>query len=412
MNKIKKIVALAAIAGLSLGAAYSQNASANAVETYRVQRSILYRVMIQKWINEKVKNNAGFADWFANGTVSIDENGRFPFVLISGFSTDGEKAFYKAFYSDCFVDEKGGPMPRSAADVADFKAKRYGYKKEYWAAVDAVVLTLTAQERNLYGELITFKNVNFGDSPVRITGRDPYSFDTDVKSTITPQTKAAIKKKLAKIEQEEEKQRQEEEERQKKFRETDYCDDKNSPLTDFGTVSFKSEKTWKIGDQEWSDVVTATACQKETFTGKSDVAYYSDCICNRCKENSGDFFSWCAVKRYGEKLCPAPWRVPTKEDFVNLNKAMGGNGSYRSIRSRLYFDTWGASLGGFYEGNRTDYCGFTFYWSQSKESDYSGRESDDYGYCLMTDNNYNTQTSKRNGLMLRCVKQAETKVDE
>ena len=32
-----------------------------------------------------------------------------------------------------------------------------------------------------------------------------------------------------------------------------------------GEITFKTNRTWIVGNQEWSEVVMATACQKETY---------------------------------------------------------------------------------------------------------------------------------------------------
>ena len=99
--------------------------------------------------------------------------------------------------------------------------------------------------------------------------------------------------------------------------------------TDVGTVSFKTAKTWKVGGQEWSDVVMASKCQKETYYGYSSSEYNADCRKN--ESGYGDLFSWCAVKRFGKQLCPAPWRVPNIEDFSALDEALGGDGYGKEV---------------------------------------------------------------------------------
>jgi len=94
----------------------------------------------------------------------------------------------------------------------------------------------------------------------------------------------------------------------------------------------------------------ATACQKETFSGRSTANNYNaDCRSN--PYFSGDLFSWCAVARFADQLCPYPWRVPTRQDFIDLDIAMGGTGSYRADTPQFvqdnYITRWGGHLGGF-----------------------------------------------------------------
>ncbi len=94
-----------------------------------------------------------------------------------------------------------------------------------------------------------------------------------------------------------------------------------------GEVSFVSNQTWKVGDLTWSDVVAATNCQKETFDGGSSNSrkpkFKADCRKNT-KPKYGDLFSWCAIDRFSEQLCPQGWHVPTTSDFMELAKTLGG----------------------------------------------------------------------------------------
>jgi uncharacterized protein (TIGR02145 family) len=134
-----------------------------------------------------------------------------------------------------------------------------------------------------------------------------------------------------------------------------------------GVVSFATDRIWTISNdtitQIWSDVVTATNCQKTTFNGgkgyrkrhQSSEKNYERANFNAdCSSNpnySGDFFSWCAVVRFQDTLCPAPWHVPSLQDFIDLDIALGGNGKNRhqeivnghSWQTQLdwYLNTWG-----------------------------------------------------------------------
>jgi uncharacterized protein (TIGR02145 family) len=151
-----------------------------------------------------------------------------------------------------------------------------------------------------------------------------------------------------------------------------------------GTVGFATNQTMRIGSQTWSDAVTSTACNKTTFSGgdgSSQVGFNADCLSN--PDYPGDLFSWCAVVRFENILCPTPWRVPTKDDFINLDKALGGTGSHsygvgggssndpniygnRPLYER-YLNTWRFSLGGCvdYHGVMRFQKTQAFYWSQT-----------------------------------------------
>ena len=88
--------------------------------------------------------------------------------------------------------------------------------------------------------------------------------------------------------------------------------------------------------QVWSDAVFATACAKgnttsgNEFNGGSTGNFNADCRqtrhtfeAGRATAITGDLFSWCAVMRFADQLCPYPWRVPTMEDFGNLHQNLG-----------------------------------------------------------------------------------------
>jgi len=114
-----------------------------------------------------------------------------------------------------------------------------------------------------------------------------------------------------------------------------------------GQVSFKTSTIWTIPaahglpKQEWSDVVMASGAKKNGFNG--DIA---DC---RQNPGYGDLFSWEAVNTYKDQLCPAPWRVPSMQDFIDLDKLMGGTGEYRpdlTFVNDKYLALWGGAFGG------------------------------------------------------------------
>ena len=112
-----------------------------------------------------------------------------------------------------------------------------------------------------------------------------------------------------------------------------------------GVVSFKTDQTWKVAEQEWSDVVMATACRKTSFSGGPWGNQDADC---RSNFGHGDLFSWCAVIRFQDQLCPAPWRVPTAQDFANLDLLLGGPGTGESYANSglrdKYISNWGGEL--------------------------------------------------------------------
>ncbi len=133
-----------------------------------------------------------------------------------------------------------------------------------------------------------------------------------------------------------------------------------------GEVRFKTNQTWTIGDQEWSDVVIASGCEKEDYKGESEQGYLADCYQD---STHGIVFSWEAVNRYKTRLCPTPWRVPTKDEFIALDKALGGAGNNREeddvVRDR-YLKDWGGSYGYCLLSAEVIQC--AYFWSQSEGS--------------------------------------------
>ncbi|MCL2417096.1 MAG: fibrobacter succinogenes major paralogous domain-containing protein [Bacteroidales bacterium] len=188
--------------------------------------------------------------------------------------------------------------------------------------------------------------------------------------------------------------------------------------TALGNASFATDSTWTISDgritQIWSDVVQTDMCSnKATFNGNDlrTSTFRVDCRSNPTRK--GDLFSWQAVYELGRELCPHPWRVPTKQDFLNLDIALGGNGRERwqetvnghSWEQQLawYTGRWGGDVGGLCNQHGT-VLGVGFwgeYWSQTAASD-------DFGISLFFEiggtinpQNWNL---KDHGLRLRCVR--------
>ncbi len=110
---------------------------------------------------------------------------------------------------------------------------------------------------------------------------------------------------------------------------------------DLGTVTFISTERWVVGNQIWSDAIVATRCKKDQFDGGAESSYKVDC---RASEGFGDLFSWEAVNLHSAELCPLGWRIPTREDFFDLDVALGGNGSGGTGDAMAYYDVWGRYL--------------------------------------------------------------------
>ncbi|MCL2028538.1 MAG: fibrobacter succinogenes major paralogous domain-containing protein, partial [Bacteroidales bacterium] len=139
-----------------------------------------------------------------------------------------------------------------------------------------------------------------------------------------------------------------------------FCTGNGATFTTIGTPFFKTNTVWTISaggiNQEWSDVVLTNTCGKPGFAGGTTNNFLADCRENRVTGTNetrptstnqggntanylGDLFSWCAVVNHATTLCPSPWRVPTCQDFIDLDVALGGTGINRGgaddVRDKL-----------------------------------------------------------------------------
>ncbi len=145
-----------------------------------------------------------------------------------------------------------------------------------------------------------------------------------------------------------------------------------------GTPAFKTGRTWTVGDQTWSDAVIASGCRKTTFgnrlEGQTDGA---DCRSNSF-DDYGDLFSWYAVDKYAEVLCPEGWKVPAAEDFIVLDMALNEleNSSLREgdldSRDRFMSALWNGEFGGMADQNGLWYQDINAYYWTASENNGSG----------------------------------------
>jgi uncharacterized protein (TIGR02145 family) len=135
-----------------------------------------------------------------------------------------------------------------------------------------------------------------------------------------------------------------------------------------GTVSFATGSIWVVGNQIWSDAVQATSCNKVTFNSGIISNLNSDCRSN--PGYPGDLFSWCAVARFQNQLCPGNWRVPTRQNFIDLDIALGGTGEnmqHNTSYMSRYLSVWGGAFGGIgYSGHLEMQEQGGIYWSISQ----------------------------------------------
>ncbi|MDR1405670.1 MAG: fibrobacter succinogenes major paralogous domain-containing protein [Prevotellaceae bacterium] len=163
-------------------------------------------------------------------------------------------------------------------------------------------------------------------------------------------------------------------------------------------------RTWEIAGrnytQTWSDHIDMPACDKTAFDPGTEKRPKAD-----CRHSPGDHFlyTWRYVAGHASELCPSPWRVPAKSDFIRLDKALGGSGvnlQYSEELAGMYLAFWGGAYSGsrdtaeYNDGGR-EAC----YWSAG----HRGRR----GHCLcFSSTGLVTPRERRplhDGLLLRCI---------
>jgi hypothetical protein len=148
-----------------------------------------------------------------------------------------------------------------------------------------------------------------------------------------------------------------------------------------------SNKIWTFGDQVWSDAIRIPECNKTSFEDS-----YTDPQCRSYTEQGGTwyYYNWPYVNAHAARLCPSPWRVPTKVDLNTLVEAT----TYVVI-----IDAWGC--GGLIDraGDPTS-RNTGYYWSSDivREKVYA---------CNLefSPGSYSTDGSEfASGMQVRCVK--------
>jgi uncharacterized protein (TIGR02145 family) len=123
---------------------------------------------------------------------------------------------------------------------------------------------------------------------------------------------------------------------------------------------------------------------------------------------SGYLYNYACVNKEQHNLCPAPWRVPTLQDFIDLDRFFGGTGeirtstTYQTFITEHYINAWGGVYGGYRDATSIRHKGdYMALWSAV------GGPSSAYTLCVyytagtIDPMNYATQ---RFGMQVRCVR--------
>jgi uncharacterized protein (TIGR02145 family) len=165
-----------------------------------------------------------------------------------------------------------------------------------------------------------------------------------------------------------------------------------------------STQTWVIGDQTWSDVIHIPECNKEAFEGSNT---NPQCRSYTHEGTTNYYYNWPYADQKASALCPLPWRVPSKEDFIALDIALGGDGEPRYDEDPAwitanYVNTWGGSYAGFAnEGAMYSMGEDGHYWSSSSDEDTTAYHL----YISLSGLVYpNVYGLSHGGFQVRCVK--------
>lgn len=117
-----------------------------------------------------------------------------------------------------------------------------------------------------------------------------------------------------------------------------------------------SDKIWIVGEGEggvlqyWSDAIRIPECNKAAFEGGGTPQEpISDCRNNFSRTDLGYFYTAEYVIQNADLLCPDGWRVPSREDFAQLDRNLGGTGRTEQEAdgtARYNGPEWGGVLGG------------------------------------------------------------------
>jgi hypothetical protein len=153
-----------------------------------------------------------------------------------------------------------------------------------------------------------------------------------------------------------------------------------------------STQTWTFGVQIWSDAIRIPECDKSDFIDSYTIP---DCRSYTDGSPTWYYYNWTYVNVNQAKMCPTPWRVPTREDYELLTRL--------ATKQELSF-AWG--LSGLCEGDYMYYLGTEANEWTATEAPYG--EKNKYAWSFRISANYDapriTSDWMHMGYRVRCVR--------
>jgi uncharacterized protein (TIGR02145 family) len=168
-----------------------------------------------------------------------------------------------------------------------------------------------------------------------------------------------------------------------------------------------SAQLWTVGSSPliWSDVINVPACNHEAFTNDYGIPYCRSFFTNG---KTWYYYNWSYVYINKDTLCPSPWRVPTKDDFIALDVAFGGSGVNRIGETQSwvndnYVTKWGGTYGvGIADGSSMTIVSTRSYsWSST---DYNSISANILTFDTSGSVNPQDYSSRYYGFLVRCVR--------